>query len=362
VTRNEAWIALNMMAHIGPVRVRKLLEVFGEPQRILQAKASELGQVEGLPRNTIEALLNWENELDLPGELERIRQFGATVLTQDDPLYSPLLRHIYDPPLVLYVWGKLEERDHNALGMVGSRRTTHYGLECAKRLSYQVAYSGITVVSGLARGIDTAAHQGALAAKGRTVAVLGTGLNHLYPDENRALAEKITNSGAVISEFPMDTTPDRQTFPMRNRIISGWGFGLLVVEAGANSGALISASQATDQGRNLYAVPGPIDKPTSLGTNRLIQQGAKLVMSVDDILDDLQNLFPSKPLLTTSKPPDLEGELLRIYESIESSETSIDRIIDASGLAANVVTSGLLQLEMRRLVKQLPGKFFVKLL
>jgi DNA processing protein len=225
-----------------------------------------------------------------------------------------------------------------------------------------VAYSGISVVSGLARGIDTAAHQGALAAKGRTVAVLGTGLNHLYPDENRALAEKITNSGAVISEFPMDTTPDRQTFPMRNRIISGWGFGLLVVEAGANSGALISASQATDQGRNLYAVPGPIDKPTSLGTNRLIQQGAKLVMSVDDILEDLQNLFPSKPLLTTSKPPDLEGDLLRIYESIESSETSIDRIIDASGLAANVVTSGLLQLEMRRLVKQLPGKFFVKLL
>jgi DNA processing protein len=246
--------------------------------------------------------------------------------------------------------------------MVGSRRTTHYGLECAKRLSYQVAYSGITVVSGLARGIDTAAHQGALAAKGRTIAVLGTGLNHLYPDENRALAEKIAESGAVVSEFPMDTTPDRQTFPMRNRIISGWGFGLLVVEAGANSGALISASQATDQGRNLYAVPGPIDRPTSLGTNRLIQQGAKLVISVDDILEDLENLFPSKPLLTASKPPDLEGDLLKIYESIESSETSIDRIIDASGLAANVVTSGLLQLEMRRLVRQLPGKFFVKLL
>jgi DNA processing protein len=207
----------------------------------------------------------------LPAELERIRQFGATVITQDDPIYSPSLRQIYDPPLVLYVWGTLEERDHNALGIVGSRRTTHYGLECAKRLSYQVAYSGITVVSGLARGIDTAAHQGALAAKGRTIAVLGTGLNHLYPAENRALAEKIAHSGAVISEFPMDTTPDRQTFPMRNRIISGWGFGLLVVEAGANSGALISASQATDQGRNLYAVPGPIDRPTSLGTNRLIQ-------------------------------------------------------------------------------------------
>jgi DNA processing protein len=362
VTRNEAFIALNMMAHVGPVRVRKLLEVFGEPQSILQARAAELGRVEGLPRNTIDSLLNWENELDLPAELERIRQFGATVITQEDPIYSPLLRQIYDPPLVLYVWGTLEERDQNALGVVGSRRTTHYGLECAKRLSYQIAYSGITVVSGLARGIDTAAHQGALAAKGRTIGVLGTGLNHLYPAENRALAEKIAESGAVVSEFPMDTTPDRQTFPMRNRIISGWGFGLLVVEAGANSGALISASQATEQGRNLYAVPGPIDRPTSLGTNRLIQQGAKLVISVDDILEDLESLFPEKPVLAASKPPDLEGDLLRIYEAIESSETSIDRIIDASGLAANVVTSGLLQLEMRRLVKQLPGKFFVKLL
>jgi DNA processing protein len=351
-----------MMAHVGPVRVRKLLETFGEPQRILQANQSQLERVDSLPRNTIAALLNWENELDLTKELDRVREFGASVITQDDPIYSPLLREIYDPPLVLYVWGKLEERDHNALGIVGSRRTTHYGLESAKKLSYQIAYSGISVVSGLARGIDTAAHQGALAAKGRTMAVLGTGLNHLYPVENRALAERIAESGAVITEFPMDTTPDRQTFPMRNRIISGWGFGLLVVEAGLNSGALISASQAIDQGRNLYAVPGPIDRPTSLGTNRLIQQGGKLVISVDDILEDLQTLFPKQPELTTSRPPELEGDLLKIYEAIDTSETPIDRIIDGSGLAASVVSSGLLQLEMRRLVKQLPGKLFVKLL
>ena len=362
MTRKEAWIALNMVAHVGPVRVRNLLEVFVEPQAILRAKASELERVEGLPRNTIDALSHWENDIDLAKELEQIAQFGASIITQDDPFYSPLLREIYDPPLVLYVWGKLEERDHNALGVVGSRRTTHYGLECAKKLSYQIAYSGLTVISGLARGIDTVAHQGALAAKGRTIAVLGTGLNHLYPAENRALAEKIVGSGAVVSEFPIDTTPDRQTFPMRNRIISGWGFGLLVVEAGPNSGALISASQAIDQGRNLYAVPGPIDRPTSLGTNRLIQQGAKLVISVDDILEDLQALFPNKPVLTTSTPPDLDGDLRKIYDAIESAETSIDRIIDGSGLAANVVTSGLLQLEMRRLVKQLPGKLFVKLL
>ena len=214
----------------------------------------------------------------------------------------------------------------------------------------------------MARGIDTAAHQGALAAKGRTVAVLGAGLNHLYPAENQALAEKIATSGALVTEFPMDTTPDRQTFPMRNRIISGWGFGLLVVEAGYNSGALISASQAAEQGRNLYAIPGPIDRPTSHGTNRLIQQGAKLVMSVEDILEDVQALFPTPPALIPSKPPDLEGDLLRVYEAITSQETPIDEIIRRSRLGAGVATAALLQLEMLHLVKQLPGKYFVKLL
>src|SRR5580700_6772734 len=351
-----------MVPHLGPVRLRRLLDIFDSPDRVLSAKRNELQAVDGLNQALVDSLVSWESVVDLQLELARIREFGATILTLDDAEYPTLLREIHDPPTALYVWGKVEPRDHHALGVVGSRRTSHYGLECAKKISYQIAYAGLTVVSGLARGIDTASHQGALAAKGRTVAVLGTGLHHLYPAENRPLAEKIVSAGAVVTEFPMDTTPDRQTFPMRNRIISGWGFGLLVVEAGANSGALISASQATDQGRNLYAVPGPIDRPTSIGTNRLIQQGAKLVISVDDILEDLQNLFPDKPILTASKPPDLEGDLLRIYEAIESSETSIDRIIDASGLAANVVSSGLLQLEMRRLVKQLPGKFFVKLL
>jgi len=235
-------------------------------------------------------------------------------------------------------------------------------LECAKKFSYQIAYAGLTVVSGLAAGIDTAAHKGALAAKGRTIAVLGAGLRHLYPPENQVLAEKIVESGAVVSEFPMDTTPDRQTFPMRNRIISGWGSGLLVVEAGLNSGALISASQAADQGRNLYAIPGQIDRPTSHGSNRLIQQGAKLVMSVDDILEDLQTLFPRAPELSPSKPPGLEGDLLKVYNAITSEETSIDEIIEQSGLTAGSAAAALLQLETQHLVRQLPGKYFVKLL
>jgi DNA processing protein len=362
VTRKEAFLALNMVPHLGPVRLRRLLDTFGSPDRVLSAKRHELQCIEGMNQPLVESLASWESVVDLQRELERIREFGATLLTLDDPNYPALLRKIHDPPTILYVWGKLELRDHHAVGVVGSRHTSHYGLECAKKISYQIAYAGLTVVSGLARGIDTAAHQGALAAKGRTVAVLGSGLQHLYPSENQALAEKIASSGAVVTEFPMDTMPDRQTFPMRNRIISGWGFGLLVVEAGINSGALISASQAAEQGRNLYAIPGPIDRPTSHGANRMIQQGAKLVMSVDDILEDLQSLFPKAPDLLPSKPPDLEGDLLKVYDAIASGETSIDEIIQRSGIGASSATVALLQLEVRHLIKQLPGKYFVKLL
>ena len=362
MTREEAFIALNMVPHLGPVNVRRLLQTFGSPERVLVASRDELRRVDGLSQEIVDSLIGWESSVDLPGELKHLREFGGAILTLDDSEYPEQLREIHDPPTVLYVWGKLESRDRYAIGIVGSRRTSHYGLECAKKLSYQIAYSGLTVISGLARGIDTAAHQGALAAKGRTVAVLGGGLNHLYPAENQVLAEKIVATGAVVTEFPMNTLPDRQTFPIRNRIISGWGFGLLVVEAGNNSGALISASQAAEQGRNLYAVPGPIDRPTSHGTNRLIQQGAKLVMSVEDILDDVQVLFPKTPDLMPSKPPDLQGDLLRVYEAIASDETAIDEIIWRSGLGAGAVTAALLQLEMRHLVKQLPGKYFVKLL
>jgi len=351
-----------MVPSLGPVRLRRLLETFGSPERILSAKRNELQAVDGVNQAVIDSLVSWETLVDLEQELARIRDFGATVLTLEEADYPTLLHEIHDPPTVLYVWGKLDPRDHHAIGVVGSRRTSHYGLECAKKISYQIAYAGLTVVSGLARGIDSAAHQGALAAKGRTIAVLGTGLHHVYPTENRALAEKIISAGAVVTEFPMETMPDRQTFPMRNRIISGWGFGLLVVEAGVNSGALISASQAVEQGRNLYAIPGPIDRPSSHGSNRLIQQGAKLVMSVEDILEDVQRLFPKAPELLPSKPPDLDGDLLTVYEAITSRETSIDEIIQRSGIGAGAATVALLQLEMRRLVKQLPGKYYVKLL
>jgi DNA processing protein len=365
MTPTEACIALNMLPTMGPVRLRKLLEVFETPDCILAAKRDALRAVEGIGREVVDQITNWETLVDLAAELQRIRDFGAQVITGESPLYPTQLREIHSPPIVLYVWGELSERDRHAIAVIGSRRTTHYGLESAKKLSYQLAYAGLTVISGLARGIDTAAHQGALAAKGRTVAVIGSGLSKLYPPENAALAEKIrSGNGAIVSEFSMEIEPDRQTFPMRNRIISGWSQGLLVVEAGANSGALISVAQALEQGRNVYAVPGHINAPTAIGSNRLIQQGAKLVMDASDILDDLQILLPaSKPAPDPAvRPlPELSEEERRVYDSIRETETSIDDIATNAELPSGTVSSTLLRLELKRLVKQLPGKYFVKL-
>jgi DNA processing protein len=272
MTETEASIALNMLPGMGPVRLRKLLEVFHTPERVLLAKSTELRSVDGVGTELAGKIAEWESHVDLAGELRRIEEFGARVITRNSPDYPRELRRLHNPPIILYVWGSLTESDHRAMGVVGSRKTSHYGIESAKKLSYQLAYAGLTVISGLARGIDTAAHQGALAAKGRTVAVIGSGLMDLYPPENLALAEKIAESGAVVSEFPMQFPPSAQTFPYRNRIVAGWGAGVLVVEAGLNSGAIITATQALDQGRLVYAVPGQIDKPTSAGSNRLIQQ------------------------------------------------------------------------------------------
>ncbi len=362
MTDTEACIALNMVPNLGPMRLRKLLEAFETPQRILLARASELRAVDGIGGELASGIAGWEAKVDLAGELKRIADFGAHVVTQASPAYPRDLREIYNPPILLYVWGTLEERDHRAISVVGSRKTSHYGLECAKRLSYQLAYAGLTVVSGLARGIDTAAHQGALAAEGRTIAIIGSGLMDLYPPENLGLAEKIAASGAVISEFPMTFPPDRQTFPYRNRIVAGWGAGLLVVEAGLKSGALITAGQAIEHGRLVYAVPGQIDRPSSMGSNRLIQQGAKLVTSAGDVLDDLHSLFPVvTPRAASGSAPTLSADEIAVLDAVDSAETALDAIVTKSGLPMPRVSSTLLALEMKRLVKHLPGQQFVRL-
>lgn len=363
MTETEAFVALNMVPGIGPVRLSRLLRRFGDPASILAAKSADLRGVEGVGPEVASALGRWESLIDLEAELRKIREFGARILTWNSPEYPPALKEIHDPPIVLYVWGELTPADRHAIGIVGTRKPTHYASEAAKKLSFQLAHAGLTIYSGLARGIDTAAHQGALAAHGRTVAVIGSGLMKLYPPENEALARRIAaGNGAVISEFSMEVKADRQTFPMRNRIVSGCSFGLLVVEAGVRSGALITATQAAEQGKSVYAVPGRIDQPGCIGSNRLIQQGAKLVLSAEDILDDFGLLFPKRPEIQTPVTAvDLAPDERAIYTVLSDDELHIDEITAKCGLPSHEVSSTLLALEMRRLVKQLPGARFVKL-
>jgi DNA processing protein len=370
MTPREAYIVLNMVPNVGPVRVRALLEAFGEPQAILAARRDELLRVENVGAEVAQSIVNWRQHADLDAELARIEKAGARVVTREEAEYPKHLREIYDPPLVLYVRGSLGEGDPHAVAIVGSRRTTLYGQEMARKLAYQLARVGVTVVSGAARGIDTCAHRGALQAKGHTVAVLGCGVDVAYPPENKELLGQIAaKGGAVVSEFPMGTKPDRQTFPMRNRVISGWSLGVVVVEANARSGALITASFAAEQGRQVFAVPGRADSPLSKGSNHLIKDGAKLTEDVEDILSEFEYLLPRRAVETADAGVDRKGaqSSLKLSEMEEkvmahigNEEVGMDDIIRASGLTSACVSATLLALEMKRLVRQLPGKQYVR--
>jgi DNA processing protein len=323
-------------------------------------------------------IADWENRIDLPGEKCRLSDHGIELLTLDDPRYPAALRQIHDPPFLLYLKGTITPADAAAVGVVGSRRMTHYGREQARKFSFQLARAGFTIVSGLARGIDTAAHEAALAAGGRTIAVLGSGIGNVYPPDNQALADRITGSGAVLSEFPVLYVPDKQSFPLRNRIVAGLSSGLLVVEAPARSGSLITANQALEQGRTVFAIPGPIDRPSSEGCHRLIQQGATLVCTPDDVIDELGLEINALPLDFTESvsksiphqspkepaPPtrivDLSELERRLLSELALGEATIDSLSAATQVPAGRISAALLQLEMKRLVRQLPGKYFSK--
>jgi len=363
----EALIALNMLSQVGPVRVRQLLDVLPDAGAILGARKDQLLRARGIGEETAESIVSWESTVDLPAELQRIKDYGCEVLIQSDDLYPPLLREIYDPPLVLYVKGKLSDKDKNAVALVGSRMTTSYGMETARRLAYQLGCVGVTVVSGGARGIDTAAHQGAISAKARTIAVIGTGINIVFPAENAAVFDRIAENGAIITQFPFNRAADKQSFPIRNRIVAGMSFGTVVVEANLTSGALITANFAVEYGRQVFAVPGRIDSPRSKGCHELIKKGAKLCESAEDILSEFEYLFPksNRSLDASSGQPILPAMSLseneqKAYDSVGDEEISIDDVIRRSGLPSSAVSVALLGLEMKRMVKQLPGKMFVK--
>ena len=270
----EALVALNLLPDIGPVRVRNLLSRFGSAQAVLAATQADLSQVDKVGFKAANNIIRWRELIDLDGELRRIDQFGANIVTTDDSDYPALLRQIYDPPLVLYVRGTLRPEDAYAIAMVGTRQSTLYGRQTAERLARQLAASGVTVVSGGARGIDSASHEGALQSGGRTIAVLGTGLDIVYPAENVKLYQRIAEQGAVITQFPFGRKGDKQSFPIRNRIVAGMTQGTVVIEANRASGALITANFAAEYGRTVYAVPGRIDSPRSAGCHDLIKDGA----------------------------------------------------------------------------------------
>src|SRR6266581_3032828 len=362
----EAMVALNLVEHVGPVRVRQLLEHFGDAPAILRASKQQLLQARNIGEETADSIANWEKNIDLAAELKRIAEFGCRIVTQAEPEYPELLRQIYDPPIVLYVKGQLLAEDKNSVAMVGSRMTTHYGIEVARKLSYQLAYLGVTVISGGARGIDTAAHQGALSGKGRTIAVLGTGINIVFPPENSDLFERIAANGAVITQFPFNRPADKQTFPIRNRIVAGMTLGTVVVEANMTSGALITANMAVEAGRQVFAVPGRIDSPRSKGCHELIKRGAKLCEGCEDILSEFEYLFPASnrpaaPNETGVLPAlTLSDNEQKVYDTLSNEEITIDDVIRHSGLPSSAVSVALLGLEMKRLIRQLPGKMFVK--
>ena len=370
MTSREAYIALNMVDGVGPIRVRALLDHFGTAEAILSAPRTELLRVEGVGDEVARNIASWRDQVDFDAELARIEKAGVRIVTRDDADYPKHLREIYDPPLVLYVRGRLLEDERLAIGIVGSRRTTLYGQEMSRKLAYQLARVGMTIVSGLARGIDTEAHRGALQAKGRTVAVIGCGIDIVYPSENRKLADEIVaKGGAVVTEFPFGVPPDRQNFPMRNRIISGWSLGVVVVEADLKSGALITAGQAAEQGRQVFAVPGRADSILSRGTNKLIKDGAKLTEDAEDVLSEFEYLIPRTARESSGETAAVGGTkpALKLTEMEEKlmahlshEEMAIDELIRASGLTSAAVSATLLGLEMKRLVRQLPGKTFVR--
>ena len=362
----EALVALNLIEGVGPIRVRQLLEHFGDPPAILSASRQDLLRVRGIGEEVADAIAGWEKTVDLGAELKRIADFGCRVVVQSDPEYPELLKQIYDPPIVLYVKGELLPRDKNAVAMVGSRLTTHYGIEVARKLAYQLAYLGVTVVSGGARGIDSAGHQGALSAKGRTIAVLGTGINIVWPAENKEMFERVAANGAVITQFPFNRPGDKQSFPIRNRIVAGMTLGTVVVEANLTSGALITANFANEYGRQVFAVPGRIDSPRSKGCHDLIKKGAKLCEGAEDILSEFEYLFPASnrppsPAETGTLPAiELSENEQKVYDTLDHEEVGIDDVIRKSALPSSAVSVALLSLEMKRLIRQLPGKLFVK--
>ncbi len=368
LTERQAFMILNDLPNIGPITLNRLLqELGGDPREILTADKRRLESVRGVGSKTSAALINWRTHFDLPREEERLAKAGAVFITTRDEGYPKMLKEIHDPPIGLYRKGGYLF-GQPCMAVVGSRRTTLYGQSVAKKLGAELAQRGFCVVSGLARGIDTAAHEGALSVGGKTVAVLGCGIDIVYPPENLDLYRRIAETGAVLSEFPFGRKADKQSFPMRNRVVSGICEGVVVVESDVQGGAMITARFAGEQGRLIFAVPGRIDQSTSQGCHQLIRDGATLLTGVDDILNELNYLDGLRPkaIATEGEPsvleqllPQLDEKERRVLDCFKGGAMlSIDALTAATRLATQEVSAALMMLELKKLVtKRADGTF-----
>lgn len=342
-----------MVPGVGPVLFKRLVGRFETPEKVFKASLSSLMEVEGIGDKLASEIRSFQKWKDAEAEVAKAERFGAAVVTMADKDYPKNLLNIYDPPPYLYVKGQLRE-DERSIAVVGSRFASPYGKIATEGISRDLAKKGYAVISGMARGIDTAAHKGALSAGGRTIAVLGSGIDVVYPPENKGLYEEICQAGAVISELPMGTGPLSENFPARNRIISGISLGVVIVEATLKSGSLITATCAAEQGRDVFAVPGNINSKGSKGTNKLIKDGAKLVEDVSDILEEIAPASAA-PKITAN----LTKEEALIMEAL-TEPIQIDDIAGMSGMNIRSISAILLNLELSGMVRQLPGMVFVK--
>ena len=363
------WVWLSSVPTIGPVKFKKLIEHFKTPLNVWKAGLSELGTLKFLSRINIEQLLTKTYREEADKNYEDAVKSGIDIVTIEDKEYPEYLNAIYDPPMVIYKRGNLKTNE-KCIGIVGSRKPTTYGLSISKTIARELSNRGITVVSGLARGIDSYAHTGVVEGNGRTIAVLGSGLNNIYPRENTGLAEKITQNGVLISEYIPKTPPLPSNFPARNRIISGMSHGILVIEAGQKSGSLITADFALEQGREVFAIPGNLNSSKSMGTNKLIKEGAKLVTSIQDILEEIKcfdctgkdNVVNKMKESGESKKNEilfgLESDEKRVVEILMEESLHIDSIANMLGFSVHFTSSVLTMLELKGIIEQYPGKIF----
>jgi DNA processing protein len=372
----DLWLQLANASGVGPVIFSRLLSFFGSVENAMGASVSELTKVDGIGIKTAEAIARTRRSFNAEVELELAAKLGVAVITMQDVAYPAALKQIHDPPPVLYIKGTLARSDALAIAIVGSRRCSNYGQEQSSRFAHLLASAGFCIISGMARGIDSAAHRGALTAKGRTLAIQGAGLAKVFPPENRELFEEISRTGACISELPLNSDPLPENFPARNRIIAGLSLGVLVIESSINSGALITAKSALEINREVMAIPGKIDSPLSAGSHKLIKEGAKLVDSIDDIMEALGYIGDSigphaaasadkaaqqaeAPLFDTASLG-LTPDEKTVHDRLSRDPVHIEELIAETALPVGTISSALISLRLKGLIKDLPGNSYIR--